>query len=133
MIWIAILTTALIAVALYYIAQPIISPETPTVLSEPVEDEADLEKLYMTLNELEFDQRTGKLSEEDYQSLSNAYRRSAAVLLRRKEEEMADRPEPIAGSREGVSNSQDERRKRIEIQMEQEIRKEMEKRKLEDP
>ena len=82
---------ALLAVAaVWFVARPFLrSPSSEEPLGEPgragrerlaLEEERD--RVLGALKELEFDHRTGKVSDEDYRSLVGPLRREAAEALR---------------------------------------------------
>ena len=83
---------ALLAVGLVlYVARPFLrEPEaTDDALETPGEEELrrlalaeERDRALQALRELEFDHRTGKVSDEDYRSLVGTLRRSAAEALR---------------------------------------------------
>ena len=95
----------LAVVAVWFVARPFLrSPDHEQVLAEP--GRAEQERLALeeqrdqalaALKELEFDHRTGKVSDEDYRALVGELRRDAAEALRR-----LDRGEVLddAGARE---------------------------------
>jgi len=87
----ALVLGALVAVAaVWFVARPFLrSPSGEEPLSEV--DRAQQERLALeerrdralaALKELEFDHRTGKVSDEDYRSLVSELRRDAAEALR---------------------------------------------------
>lgn len=102
---IALILGALLAVAcVVFVARPFLREPDPEVdrLDElsPAERRAlelaeERDRALAALKELEFDHRTGKVSDEDYRALVGPLRREAAEALRELEHE--DRPE-----REGV-------------------------------
>jgi len=83
---------ALLAVALVlYVARPFLrEPETTDdALETPGDDELrrlelfeERDRALQSLRELEFDHRSGKVSDEDYRALVGPLRRSAAEALR---------------------------------------------------
>jgi hypothetical protein len=77
---------AVVLVALPFLREPS-SPDD--VLAEPDEREKrtlelgeERDRALAALKELEFDHRTGKISDEDYRELVGGYRRRAAAALR---------------------------------------------------
>ena len=80
----------LAVVAVWFVARPFLrSPDREQALAEP--DRAAQERLALeeerdralaALKELEFDHRTGKISDEDYRQLVGPLRREAADALR---------------------------------------------------
>ena len=82
---------ALLAVAaVWFVARPFLrSPTREETLAEPgraererLAREEDRDRALAALKELEFDHRTGKISDEDYRSLVGELRRAAADALR---------------------------------------------------
>ena len=96
MIWALVLAAALavacvVAVALPFLREP--EPESDA-LDELGEDERrrlhlleDRDRALAALKELEFDHRTGTISDEDYRELLGPLRRDAASALRALEQE----------------------------------------------
>jgi hypothetical protein len=88
----ALVLAALLAVALVlYVARPFLrEPEAADdALETPGEDELrrlelaeERDRALQSLRELEFDHRTGKVSDEDYRALVGPLRRGAAEALR---------------------------------------------------
>ena len=80
----------LAVVTVWFVARPFLrSPDREQALAEP--DRAERERLALeeqrdqalaALKELEFDHRTGKVSDEDYAALVGPLRRQAAEALR---------------------------------------------------
>jgi hypothetical protein len=101
---VALLLGALLTVlCVIFVARPLLRPARS---AEALEEPSPAEQLRVralerrdralaALKELEFDHRTGKVSDEDYRALVGPLRREAAQALRELEHE--DRPE-----REGV-------------------------------
>jgi hypothetical protein len=89
---VALVLGALVAViAVVLVAAPFLREPAPTddVLREPGADDQralalaeEKDRALAALKELEFDHRTGKLSDEDYRELVGGYRRRAAAALR---------------------------------------------------
>src|SRR5437773_1723029 len=79
---------ALLAVAaVWFVARPfLLGPATGERLEEPDSERLALEeqrdRALAALKELEFDHRTGKVSDEDYRRLVGELRRAAADALR---------------------------------------------------
>ncbi len=122
MMWTLFVTLVAFSGALYFISRPFTQVEGAAPEPEaPEDDEAPLEEIYVTLNELDFDRRTGKLSDEDYQRLSLQCKRAAAQILMEK----ADRFPDASFSRP----ADPKRRERIEKLVERQIREELERRK----
>lgn len=87
----ALAVACVVAVALPFLREP--DPESDT-LNELGEDERrrlrlleDRDRALAALKELEFDQRTGKISDEDYREQLGPLRRDAASALRALEQE----------------------------------------------
>lgn len=86
-----VLAAALAVVAVVAVARPFLRDPAPAsdVLDEPDELERrrlslaeERDRALAALKELEFDHRTGKISDEDYRSLVGPLRRRAADALR---------------------------------------------------
>ena len=86
-----VLGAALAVIAVLVVARPFLRDPAPAsdVLDEPDELERrrlslaeERDRALAALKELEFDHRTGKLSDEDYRSLVGPLRRRAADALR---------------------------------------------------
>lgn len=70
--------------SLYFITMPLFSKEKLEYEYKNT-DKLDRVTVLLTLNELEFDFRTGKLSLKDYESLSGKYKLLGAELLKKEE------------------------------------------------
>ncbi len=85
MIWVTVLLALLFALAaIIYVILPLRRPATP--LPDPQEDElatlvARKDATLRAIKETEFDYRTGKLNEEDFQRDDGRLRRQALALL----------------------------------------------------
>jgi hypothetical protein len=84
---VALLIGALLAVvAVWFVARPFLGRETDAVPAEPPPERIALEeerdRALAALKDLEFDHRTGKISDEDYRSLVGDLRRDAAEALK---------------------------------------------------
>ena len=98
-----VLGALLTVLCVVFVARPLLRPTRgPDVQDEPSAGEQlrvraleRRDRALAALKELEFDHRTGKVSDEDYRALVGPLRREAAEALRELEHE--DRPE-----REGV-------------------------------
>ena len=98
-----VLGALLTVLCVVFVARPLLRPtRDPDVQDEPSAGEQlrvraleRRDRALAALKELEFDHRTGKVSDEDYRALVGPLRREAAEALRELEHE--DRPE-----REGV-------------------------------
>ncbi len=83
----ALLLGALLAVtAVWFVARPFLSREDEPPPVEPPPEQLALEeerdRALAALKELEFDHRTGKISDEDYRDLVGELRRRAADALK---------------------------------------------------
>ena len=103
-----LLGALLVLAVVVYVAAPFLrEPDAPVDrLAEP--DELELRRLALieerdrsqdALRELEFDHRTGKLSDEDYRALVGPLRRQAAEALRALEPRAGARGERVRTSR----------------------------------
>ena len=88
--WLALGVVLAVACVLF-VARPFLRDPAPTSdrLDEPgpqdeirVALEEERDRALAALKELEFDHRTGKLSDEDYRALVGGYRQRAAAALR---------------------------------------------------
>jgi hypothetical protein len=99
---VAITLAALLAVAcVLYVARPFLAEPEPEsdLLAEPDERERrrlalleERDRALAALKELEFDHRTGAVSDDDYRSLVGPLRRAAASALRALEQASGSRP-----------------------------------------
>ena len=83
----ALVIGALLAVAcVWFVARPFLGHDRDEQASEPPPERLALEeerdRALAALRELEFDHRTGKVSDEDYRSLVGELRRAAAEALK---------------------------------------------------
>jgi hypothetical protein len=94
--------------AVLFVARPFLREPTPTSdrLDEPSELERrrlelveERDRALAALKELEFDHRTGKVTDEDYRQQVGPLRRSAAAALRALEPRAEARHERIASGR----------------------------------
>ena len=80
-----VLGALLAAAAVWFVARPLLGRDDDPV-AEPAPERIALEeqrdRALAALKELEFDHRTGKISDEDYRSLVGELRRDAANALR---------------------------------------------------
>lgn len=86
-----VLGLLVVLVALYFIAAPYLEEENELiVMAAAPQDENVIEKqkesIFTTLNELEFDYRMKKISDEDYKILKNKYKSQAVTVLKSEEE-----------------------------------------------
>ena len=86
-----VLAVALAAACVLYVARPFLREPEPESDRLEVRDEADLRRLALleerdralaALKELEFDHRTGAVSDDDYRAQVGPLRRQAAAALR---------------------------------------------------
>jgi hypothetical protein len=83
----ALVIGAMLAVAaVWFVARPFLGRETDASPAEPPPERLALEeerdRALAALKELEFDHRTGKISDDDYRSLVGDLRRDAAEALK---------------------------------------------------
>ena len=85
----ALVLGALLAVAaVAFVARPLLRQESDTLVRPTPEEQRRLElaeerdRALAALKELEFDHRTGKVSDDDYRSLVGELRQAAANALR---------------------------------------------------
>ena len=95
----ALVIGALLAVAaVWFVARPFLGREPDVLPAEPPPERLALEekrdRALAALKELEFDHRTGKISDEDYRALVGVLRREAAEALK-----ALDRGTPRADAR----------------------------------
>ncbi len=76
----------LAVVAVWFVARPFLGRETDVLPAEPPPErlamEEERDRALGALKELEFDHRTGKISDEDYRGLVGDLRREAAEALK---------------------------------------------------
>jgi hypothetical protein len=86
----AILACALLTLTVgFFLAAPLFAPPTSVSFAletEKLELATRRAAVYATLQELEFDRTSGKLTEEDYGELKERYTTEAVELLRRLDE-----------------------------------------------
>lgn len=86
----------LAAVAVWVVLDPILRPRAPQVQddagADPDDDMSPRAVALRALAEIEFDRATGKLSQEDYESLKARYTRDAVTALRVSGGEQAPAP-----------------------------------------
>jgi type II secretory pathway component PulM len=80
-----LLVLAVLAIALYAISQPLLSARRASAIaSDDVRAlEAARDSKLQEIRDAEMDMRTGKLSDEDYQSIDGALRAEAVQILER--------------------------------------------------
>ena len=102
------LGAGLALIAVLFVARPFLREPTPVSdrLDEPSELERrrlelveERDRALAALKELEFDHRTGKVTDEDYRQQVGPLRRSAAAALRALEPRAEAQHEPIASGR----------------------------------
>jgi hypothetical protein len=103
-----VLGGALALAAVVFVARPFLREPAPAsdVLNEPDELERrrvelveERDRSLAALKELEFDHRTGKVSDDDYRALVGPLRRSAAEALRALEPRAEARHERVGNTR----------------------------------
>ena len=103
-----VLTAILAVVCVVYVAAPFLREPAPPddVLDEPGELERrrialveERDRALAALKELEFDHRTGAISDEDYRALVGPLRRQAAEALRALEPRAAPAGDPVGAPR----------------------------------
>ncbi len=81
-----VLAAILAAIALVFILLPLVRPATPRDAERPESPGDQLrqekESVYLAIREVEFDHRTGKVSDEDHAALTARYRARAIDLLK---------------------------------------------------
>ncbi len=108
----------LLMISFYWIVKPLRSHEEAL---EDLEDERDQkEAIFSTLNEIEFDYQTKKISDDDYRELKRDYELEAKKILQKEELEL----ESIEVNRE----LEEEIEKEIERELEAEIQEALGKR-----
>lgn len=108
----------LLLLSFYWIVKPLRSYDG--IVEDHVEID-DKEAIFTTLNEIEFDYQTKKISEEDYKELKEDYQKIAMKLL-------ASEDESLTNDIEINDELESEIEKEIERELEKEIQKELEKR-----
>lgn len=96
----SILALLLVAGALLYVARPLVAAEHPPGAAGPDENAArrlalaeERDRALAAVRELEFDHRTGKVSDRDYRDLIGHLRRDAIAALH-----ALDTPDAASGS-----------------------------------
>lgn len=105
----------------FLVAWPLVRTEKPDyrkLLLEESEDllEKDKETVFTTINEIEFDYRMNKLSEDDYEILKGQYKQKALEILCEEESEALD----LATESESIKQQA-----KVEAAIEDEIEKEL--------
>lgn len=93
MIIATIMLLAVFFASLYFITRPLFSYDLDDYEIEKSE-EIDRETIFLTLNELEFDFRSGKLSKNDYERLNNKYKMLATSVLKKEEDNLLIKNSP---------------------------------------
>lgn len=114
MIFAAAVLLAVFFTSLYYVAQPLFTYNQEEEALKKIEEEISRETIFLTLNELEFDYRTNKLSKGDYEKLSGKYKKLAAGLLKKEEEILLFR-----------ANTRDQSGKEVSSELENEVEDEI--------
>jgi len=109
--WAFVLAAALAVVAVVFVARPFLREPAPATdrLDEPgamerkrLELAEERDRALAALKELEFDHRTGKVSDDDYRVQVGPLRRRAAEALRALEPRAGSSREPRPGEPEHV-------------------------------
>jgi hypothetical protein len=81
-----LLGALLAAAAVFFVAVPFLRAHEPSPAFEPADDALaaaeERDRALAEIRELEFDHRTGKITDEDYRALVQPLRRRAARMLR---------------------------------------------------
>lgn len=91
--FVGISVVGLLAIVAFLVLLPLIKngPDEPDDLLIDLEEASFLEKskeaVFTTINEIEFDYRMKKLSDEDYQQLKDDYKQKALEILHEEDEE----------------------------------------------
>lgn len=118
----------ILALVAFLVAWPLVRTERPDyrrILLEEGDDllAKDKEVVFTTINEIEFDYRMKKLSDDDYELLNKQYKQKALEILQEEETESLDLAgDHTAGVREQAKVEAD-----IEDEIEQELRELREK------
>jgi hypothetical protein len=99
-----LLLGALLAVAaVFFVAAPFLRAHEPPAAFEPADDALaaaeERDRALAEIRELEFDHRTGKITDEDYRALVQPLRRQAARTLRNGASLSAQTPQPPSEQR----------------------------------
>jgi hypothetical protein len=98
-----LLGALLAAAAVFFVAVPFLRAHEPTAAAEPAEDALvaaeERDRALAEIRELEFDHRTGKITDEDYRALVQPLRRRAARALGNGAALSAQTPEPARQQR----------------------------------
>jgi hypothetical protein len=108
----------LLMVSFYWIVKPLRTHEDSYKNDD--EERNEKEAIFSTLNEIEFDYQTKKISNEDYQELKHDYQVEAMLVLKKEEIEI--------DNIEVNEELEEELEKEIERELEIEIQKELGKR-----
>lgn len=109
--WALSVAAVLAVVAVVFVARPFLREPAPASdrLDEPGQDERkrlelaeERDRVLAALKELEFDHRTGKVSDEDYRAQVGPLRRRAAEALRASQPREETTDERLSGERERV-------------------------------
>jgi hypothetical protein len=98
-----LLGALLAAAAVFFVAVPFLRAHEPPATVEPEEDALvaaeERDRALAEIRELEFDHRTGKITDEDYRALVQPLRRRAARTLGNGASLSAQTPEPAPEQR----------------------------------
>ncbi|MCF6095159.1 hypothetical protein L1765_14440 [Microaerobacter geothermalis] len=119
MIFSTIFLIILFILSFYIVADPLLKKEVVPHKAHMGNEKVSMETIYTTLNELEFDYLTNKLSKEDYEQMSSQYKNLAAKMMK-EEEEKGIQEESVA-----------DMTKQVELEIEKEIREQLSKLKQE--
>lgn len=106
-------SAVLLILAFYWIVKPLRSDDQ--ALQQLDEERDEKEAVFSTLNEIEFDFHTKKISKDDYQHLKSDYEQEAMDLLRKQELDLDDY--------EVNQELEDEIEREIELELEKELGK----------
>lgn len=113
----------ILALVAFLVAWPLVRTEKPDyrkMLLEESEDllEKDKEAVFTTINEIEFDYRMNKLSDDDYEILKSQYKQKALEILQEEEAETLD----LAAESSAGIKQQARAEAEIEDEIEEELR-----------
>lgn len=113
----------ILALVAFLVAWPLVRTEKPDyrkMLLEESDDllEKDKEAVFTTINEIEFDYRMNKLSDDDYEILKSQYKQKALEILQEEEAETLD----LAAESSASIRKQAKAEADIEDEIEKELR-----------
>lgn len=91
--FIGIAVVGILAVVAFFVLLPLVknSPEEQGDLLAALDESSSIEKtkeaVFTTINEIEFDYKMKKLSDDDYEQLKNNYKQRALEILHEEDEE----------------------------------------------